>query len=473
MNTGSTKKQITNQEYLKNEIIQFDKELEKSFSDKMVVCKDLSRGLVSFQGNKSRASYRWYKFKEGFSASLVDYFLGKNDLSSGKVLDPFAGSGTTLFAASERGLEVQGIELLPFSQQIIKKRETIERKFTKKDFSELRKFTKEKTWEQTDNKVNLNELRITRGAYSTKTKDEIEKFLTAIEEVKSKNVRDALKFALFCILESISFTRKDGQYLRWDDRSGRRVGAKKPFNKGVIPDFSTAICGKIDEIVTDLRATSLFENETKPGKIKLYEGSCLYIMPSLADNFYDGLITSPPYCNRYDYTRTYALELALLEIDEKGLTDLRQRMLSCTVENKAKDLVGIKPKWQKAIEIRDNQALLQKILEYLEVEKDEKRLNNTGILRMVRGYFYEMACVIFESARVLKQNAPLIMVNDNVRYAGVSISVDLILSDFARNLGFEVENILILPKGKGNSSQQMGAHGRQPLRKCVHVWKKK
>ena len=25
---------------------------------------------------------------------------------------------------------------------------------------------------------------------------------------------------------------------------------------------------------------------------------------------------------------------------------------------------------------------------------------------------------------------------------------------------------------KGNSSQQMGAHGRQELRKCVYVWRK-
>jgi hypothetical protein len=91
---------------------------------------------------------------------------------------------------------------------------------------------------------------------------------------------------------------------------------------------------------------------------------------------------------------------------------------------------------------------------------------------MVRGYFYEMACVIAECARVLKPNAPLIMVNDNVRYAGASISVDVILSEIAREIGFQVENILVLPNGKGNSSQQMGSHGREPLRKCVYVWRR-
>lgn len=91
---------------------------------------------------------------------------------------------------------------------------------------------------------------------------------------------------------------------------------------------------------------------------------------------------------------------------------------------------------------------------------------------MVRGYFYEMACVIAECARVLKSGAPLLMVNDNVRYAGASISVDLILSSLAEQLGFAIETILVLPNGKGNSSQQMGEHGREPLRKCVYVWRK-
>jgi hypothetical protein len=65
------------------------------------------------------------------------------------------------------------------------------------------------------------------------------------------------------------------------------------------------------------------------------------------------------------------------------------------------------------------------------------------------------------------------MVNDNVRYAGASISVDMILSDIAEKLGFSVENILVLPDGKGNSSQQMGEHGHDPLRKCVYVWRKR
>jgi hypothetical protein len=66
----------------------------------------------------------------------------------------------------------------------------------------------------------------------------------------------------------------------------------------------------------------------------------------------------------------------------------------------------------------------------------------------------------------------MFMVNDNVRYAGASISVDLILSYIAEGLGFAVDEILIVPQGKGNSSQQMGKYGKDALRKCVYVWRK-
>ena len=49
---------------------------------------------------------------------------------------------------------------------------------------------------------------------------------------------------------------------------------------------------------------------------------------------------------------------------------------------------------------------------------------------------------------------------------------DLILSDFADKAGLVTEKIWVLPRGKGNSSQQMGRWGRVELRKCVYWWRK-
>jgi len=473
---GSARPEASQSAYVTTlkEIELLDQELTQQFKDKLSVQSSLTRSLVSFQANKARAVYRWYKYKEAFSAALIEHLLARYAAEASRVLDPFAGSGTALFVASAAGMRAEGIELLPIGQQIISVRKTLEEEFSANDVMALQLWAAARPWAQAEIRRPLPELRITRGAYPDETRAAIESYMGACDR-ENERVRAVLRFALLCVLESISYTRKDGQYLRWDYRSKRRQG-QKPFNKGQIFTFEQAICTKLNEIVRDLEAaehpTGLFPVAQLHGGIKLYAGSCLAVLPTLPDAAYDAVITSPPYCNRYDYTRTYALELALLGVGEQGVSQLRQEMLSCTVENRAKDLLAINPRWTAATAAADSQQLLQAALRYLAEQKAEGRLNNSGIPRMVRGYFYEMACVIAECARVLRPGAPLLMVNDNVRYAGASISVDMILSALAETLGFRVEQILVLPNGKGNSSQQMGRHGREPLRKCVYVWRR-
>ena len=455
-------------------IERLDHELSQAFESCFVRSAAFNRTLVSFQANKERPVYRWYKFKEGFSASLIEYLINFHNIKKGaRLLDPFAGSGTSLFVGSSAGLQTEGIELLPIGQQVIMTKKLLER-FSDKDFSALERWRLTRPWEQSKQRRSLPTLRITLGAFPDETHEAIERYMATWEQENEK-VRAVLRFALLCVIEAVSFTRKDGQYLRWDYRSGRRQGAKR-FDKGNIPSFGEAVCKKLEDIIEDARGTrqsDLFTREENAGSIDLHEGSCLEILPRLRTSRYDVLITSPPYCNRYDYTRTYALELALLDVDEQKLSHLRQQMVSCTVENRAKDLIKFNSSWSQAIQIADRQQLLRSILGYLEDQKTQGLLNNNGIPRMVRGYFYEMACVIAECFRVMKRHAPVIIVNDNVRYAGASISVDMILSDIARSVGFSVESIFVLPTAKGNSSQQMGAHGRDPLRKCVYVWRKR
>lgn len=232
-----------------SDISRLDHQLFQRFKSKFVVQPSLSRLLVSFQANKTRPVYRWYKFKEAFSASLVEYLFSHYGIVQGRVLDPFAGSGTTLFVASSLGLDADGIELLPIGQEIIVTKQILDTEFTPEDFERLRYWAEEKVWNMSEVRIALPELRITRGAYSEKTKEAIERYVGALQQENSR-VQTVLRFALLCVLESISFTRKDGQYLRWDYRSGRTQG-KKIFDKGVVPGFDQAICGKINEIIAD------------------------------------------------------------------------------------------------------------------------------------------------------------------------------------------------------------------------------
>ena len=77
-----------------------------------------------------------------------------------------------------------------------------------------------------------------------------------------------------------------------------------------------------------------------------------------------------------------------------------------------------------------------------------------------------------ELQRVCRSGAYVAFVNDNVRYAGEIIPVDMLSTNLAEQVGFEPIRIYVLPQRKGNSSQQMGRYGRAALRKSITIWRK-
>ena len=205
----------------------------------------------------------------------------------------------------------------------------------------------------------------------------------------------------------------------------------------------------------------------------MIDGSSLDKLRELPSCAFDTVVTSPPYANRYDYTRTYALELAYLGFNDEGVKRLRQELLSATVENRSKRQrlqEGYKdsPLPTLAFSLVDQQDALHEALRILRDHASE--LGNRHVIRLIENYFSEMALVVCELARLVKPGGHVFMVNDNVRYHGEEIPVDLILADFAEQCGFECRVIWTLKRGKGNSSQQMGRFGRQEIRKCVYHW---
>ncbi|MEW6110895.1 MAG: site-specific DNA-methyltransferase [Thermodesulfobacteriota bacterium] len=448
------------------------------YADKIALNPSLNRRLVSFQDCKNVPFYRWFKYKEAFAPALVRYLLGflnYGDVSRLNLLDPFSGIGTTVTTAAEMGFHATGIEMLPVGVAAMRAR-LLGHRVSANAFEEQLSRCLSSCGEGLQSiSFRFPHVNITRRAFPERTEAEIGQYMGFVDSIPEPDLRYLFRFACLSVLEDVSFTRKDGQYLRWDMRSNR--GLKSRFRKGDIKDFRSAIREKLSIMLEDIKARRA---EMPPDRIEIIQGSCLSEMPELPSESFDTIITSPPYANRYDYTRTYALELAFLNYDDEAIKKLRQAMLSCTVENKSKkDTLAAQyakrgqTHFYRSMEAAfDTHAGVQQVLTFLESARKDRTLNNNNIPDLLRGYLFEMNLTIHEMARVLKPGGIVFMVNDNVRYHGLEIPIDLVLSDFARSAGLTVERIWVLPRGKGNSSQQMGTHGRSELRKCVYYWSK-
>jgi hypothetical protein len=209
--------------------------LEARFAGRIEINARLTRQLVSFQANKERPIFRWFKYKEGFSAQLVDYLLDKLNLQEGCLLDPFAGIGTTLFAASQRGMASVGIELLPVGCTVIEAQQLARSQKTSELSESLVRWRSERPWLFAPHRKSYPHLRITQGAFPDSTQVALEKYLFALE-AEPLPVQRLLHFAALCVLEEISYTRK-----RWTisslGSSLRATTRKQAFGQRQVAQF--------------------------------------------------------------------------------------------------------------------------------------------------------------------------------------------------------------------------------------------
>ena len=443
--------------------------LEERFASRMTVNPHLTRKTVSYQGNRLVPGLRWMKYKEGFSRGLVERLI--DEFHPSAVLDPFAGIGTTPLIAAGKGLSATGIEIMPVGvlvgRGIAHAANGLSETSFKTAGSQLLDAVKSN--DTVPQEYSFPHVRITEAAFPDETESAIARARAFIDTVEDDAIRALLDLACMAVLEAVSYTRKDGQYLRWDHRANRSLRSK--VDKGPIQPLHQALSSRLFEMTQDIGP---LRQEFGGASPEFLTGSSLELLRDLPDESVDMVITSPPYANRYDYTRTYALELAWLGYDQHDFLDLRQRMLSATVENK--------PKWEwlrhtyseqpaflrDATDMYRNQPAIHEVLGILRDHIGE--LGNRHVIRLIEGYFLEMAVIVAELGRITRPGGKVVMVSDNVQYHGEEVPVDLILSDFAEQSGFRCEKIWVLPRGKGNSSQQMRRFGRREIRKCVYEW---
>jgi DNA modification methylase len=141
--------------------------LYEKFKTKIIPNPCLNRRLISFQANKETPFYSWFKYKEGFSERLVTYLLQNFKRQAGILLDPFAGCGAALFAASSLGWKNIGIELLPVGIYAIQSR-ILANKINVKEFKlVVAEIIDINFADYYDPSYQIKHIAITRGAFSS------------------------------------------------------------------------------------------------------------------------------------------------------------------------------------------------------------------------------------------------------------------------------------------------------------------
>ncbi|MBU7028828.1 MAG: hypothetical protein HXS48_17975 [Theionarchaea archaeon] len=417
--------------------------IEEKFED--IMHEELKLGsFVSYVGNKKIPFLRIYKYKEAFSFKLVNEFLKRFEADSNDyVFDPFSGLGTTMFTSMLNSVPSVGVDKLPLAHFISK---------TMPLLLQLKENELKKLWKSLTPKIQGNEpadvaldVSIMKKSFDEETLSILRKLKSTIDGL-SFPYHDILLLLFFSILEECSFTSKDGQFLRL--QKNKRVS--NPIE---------ALKRKIMEVEEDIRRTKIIfpdffiTDEIMPG-VYLEDTRNLSTIQFKKNPTI--IVTSPPYANRYDYTRTYSLELCFHFVKTfEELKAVRFGILRSHIESKIqKDEIPPHP-------------VIKEVVEAL----GTKNLNNPKIPAMLTTYFIDMQKVIQEWFTVLAPGASIAMVVDNVRFEGEMVPVDLILSEIAEEAGFDIKEIIVA-RYKGNSSQQMKKYGKVPVRESIVVWER-
>ena len=412
------------------------------------------RQFVTYVPNKKAPIHRWFQYKEGFSYKLVEMLLREfgADPISHRVFDPFVGCGTTLVVAQQMGFGAWGIDILPVavfvSRVKLRRAEEYNLPQLQAAIENLQRIPF-----RPPTLVAPQDIRIVRLAYDPKTLEQILFFKEQIQQIEHQATREFLLLGLMAILEKVSYTSKDGQYLR--------LKRDKP-----IPPVRQTLIRQLEMMYNDLMGVErqpLLPGLTSPSS-NGHSKRPVYVAKADArsfcdsfDDYADIIITSPPYLNRYDYSRIYSLELCLQFVKEfEELKQIRYSLLRSHIESREAPTDNV------------HHPALVEILDNL----NGQELNNPRIPIMIKGYFEDMNLALRQIARVCRPGAKIALVVANARFHGELIPVDLLLSELAVDTGFEVERIIVT-RYKGNSSQQMGRFGRVAVRESIAVWTRK
>jgi len=376
----------------------------------------------TFTDNMKLPVHQWFRYSAGFSAEWVMQLIdNKNNNGNLKVLDPFAGCGTTLLAAQVCKVSGIGFEAHPFVYKIAnaKLHWNIEASALLQTSEKLIELAKT---HQTSHRLDISLL---NKCYTPENLAKLDALRNAYLELHKTDdpLWEVIWLGITAILRSCS-TAGTAQW-QYVLPNKTKVKVLEPF---------TALKKKIAQMVSDIIYTqknqwgttaSIFLTDARQPEFKPPE-------------LFDLVITSPPYPNNYDYADATRLEMTFWG-EITGWKDLqtavRQYLIRSCSQHSAAERLNLDDTLQDNIlqPIKEELSTACQTLAEIRLTKGGRKTYHT----MVAAYFQDLGKV-FRLLRTLCKEGSTVcfVIGDSAPY-GVYLPVDQWLGQLAISAGFK------------------------------------
>jgi DNA modification methylase len=384
-----------------------------------------------------RAAHQWYRFVLSYPPHLVRDYVAKFSLGADDcVLDPFCGTGTTPVECRKLGIQAIGLEANPIAcfasrtklQWNIDPKELLQHALMVADVANDRL---ERDGFFDDDTPRLLERPIGK-------KGKLRTLPTEVADLLLTNSISPLPLHKTLVLLDALVEHHDDRFVDHERLALATALVNGISNLHFGPEVGVGPARRDASVVSlwldGIRAMAQDLEILPRGEI--YRADAREGASMLPANSIDAVITSPPYPNEKDYTRTTRLESVLLGFI-KSKEDLR---------NLKKNLVRSNTRGVYKTDADDSHVAGHQEIERIAAAIENRRIElnkDSGFerlyARVTKLYFGGMTRHLAELRRVLRPGAQLAyVVGDQASYLRVMIRTGQLIADIAKSLGYEV-----------------------------------
>jgi DNA modification methylase len=413
--------------------------------------------IMMFNKNKSVSIHQWYPFVEGYSKEFIEKILSELNYTPERVLEPFAGSGTTPLELQSKNISCMSFEVSPFMHLLSSVK--LNTNYRSADFNQQLSALKENLKTVPKNirsyqnipfgKTVVRNENLKKWNFNDPVLNGILDIKYCINKIEENLYQNLFKICLASILLEVSNVFRNGKCLSYKDDWQSKIRYKRK-------DIHDIFIFKLENIIFNdiLKIENESENILINNFNNLHFGDIRKNINIVDDDSIDLIITSPPYLNSRDYTDIYMLELKVLDLitNYDELKRLRRETLRSHVQVKHGDL---------------NLLPLPTLVSYIElIENKGVSYWNNDLLNMIKGYFLDMDFLFSQFRRIMRRDKFIYFNVANSAYFGEVIKVDEIICEIAESKGFEVIEIRKARNLKSSSQQSISV---KSLRESVIV----